>query len=314
MANAFDKDTVSDIPPVLKVPGTANPLLDALTEAVIAAHDKSKDPGAPTLTAVRDLYRAGRFADALQALYATDYFKEFQGQKYTNDQLKLNKPIAYQDQINNEWMPTLRAYAKDHGLAITDANIEAIAKKAFDMGLSPQSQATLDFFAAKNSDGKPLYVSGLTKEGTAQTALNALKTYAYNMGINKDDNWFNTAAQTIADGTHDQTFWQEEIKNLAKSAYPVWGKQLDAGQTVRSSASPFFNAIQSTLGIQADFNDPLMQMALKQKDKDGAPSIMSLYDFDTAIKKDPRWAYTPTARNELSSVARDVATSLGVAY
>jgi hypothetical protein len=314
MASAYDKDAVVAVPAGLDTPGVANPLLDALTEAVIAAHDKSKDPGAPTLTQVRDLYRSKNYAAALQALYATDYFKEFTGTKYNNDQLKLNKPIAYEDSIKNDWMPVLRNYAKDHGLAITDANIEAIARKAFDMGLSPQSQATLDFFAAKNSDGKPLYVAGVTKEGTAQKAIDNLKAFAYQNGITKDDGWFNTAAQTVADGTHDQTFWETQIKDMAKSAFPIWSTQIDAGQTVRDVASPYFNSVKNILGVQADFNDPTIQMAFKQKDKDGNPSVMSLYDFETALKKDPRWAYTPNARNELSSVARDIATSLGVAY
>lgn len=302
------------VPAVLTAKGTPDPLLDALTESVIAAHDKSKDPGAPTLTAVRDLYRAGRYADALQALYRTDYYKEFQGTKYANDQLKLNKPIAYQDTINNEWMPVLKQYAKDHGLAITDANIELIAKKAYDMGLSPQSQATLDFFAAKTPEGKPLYVSGITTEGVAQTAMDELKSYASSMGINKNDSWFTTAAQTIADGTHDSTFWKTEIKNAAVSQYPIWSKQFDAGQTTRNAASPYFNAIQNTLGVVADFNDPAMQIAMKQKDKDGNPTTMSLYDFDTLLKKDPRWAYTTDAHNQLSSAARDIARNLGVAY
>ena len=52
-------------------------------------------------------------------------------------------------------------------------------------------------------------------------------------------------------------------------------------------------------------DDPLLRSAYSQ-DKE-----MSLYDFQRAIRKDPRWQYTDNAREEVSNAALSVLRDFG---
>jgi hypothetical protein len=117
---------------------TVDPMLVGITEAMVAAH--------PELADVRALYVKGDYAGALNKLYGTDFFKTTGPTKFTNQQLKVNQPGVYEDTIKNTWLPTLKNYVTQNGIKVSDANLDTIARKAFDMGSTPSPAGTMELF------------------------------------------------------------------------------------------------------------------------------------------------------------------------
>lgn len=150
--------------------------------------------------------------------------------------------------------------------------------------------------------------------GALANAQQSLNAYARQMGVAFDTA---TAAQTIADGMADENSYKDQIRELAKSYYPAWSKQIDAGQTIASIAYPYMNSMANILELnpaEVSVDNPMIKRALSGMDKDGNPTSQSIWDFEQSLRQDPRWAYTKNARSELDSVARSVLKDFGLAY
>ena len=52
-------------------------------------------------------------------------------------------------------------------------------------------------------------------------------------------------------------------------------------------------------------NDPVLRSAI------GPDKEMPIYEFERALRKDPRWQYTDTARDEVSDTALGVLRDFG---
>ena len=278
------------------------PILDAITAAVVAAH--------PELQLVRDLVQAGQDAAAYEALTATDYYKTFTGTKLANEQLRLNKPQAYEDTIANEWLPALRKYVTQEGLQVTDADLATIAKSAFDMGLQPGSPGTLALFQKKDEKTGQPFVTGIVG-GIAGATRQNLKTAAADYGVYFDSE---SAAKQIALGTTTEQEQLDAIKSLAKGAFPGWEKQIDAGLSMKQIASPYISTYANILGIDSagiTLSDNLLKQGLQGTDPK-TPGAMPLWEFEKAVRKDPRWANSKDAMDSLSSTGSTILKQWGL--
>ena len=288
--------------PAAKSTATGSPILDAITAAVIAAH--------PELQAVRDLIQSGQDASALEALYATDYYKTFTGAKLANEQLKLDKPQAYLDTIKDTWLPALKSYAVQQGLTISDAGLNTIATTAFDMGLQPGSPGTIALFQKKDEKTGQPFVTGITG-GIASTTLSNLKTAAADYGVYFDAE---SAAKQVGLGTTTEQAQMDAIKSLAKGAFPGWQQQIDAGLSMKQIASPYISAYANILGIDSagiTLSDNLLKQGLQGTDPT-TPGAMPLWEFEKAVRKDPRWANSKDAMDSLSNVGATIARQWGL--
>lgn len=150
--------------------------------------------------------------------------------------------------------------------------------------------------------------------GEVATARDTLAKYADAMGVAFD---VQSAADAIAKGLATDADYKNQIKELAKSYYPSWAKQIDAGQTMASIAYPYMNSMSNILELNpadVNVNDPMIKKALTYRDKDGNATSQSIWDFEQSLRQDPRWGYTKNARTELDSVARSVLRDFGLAY
>jgi len=300
---AFDPMAMNtpDVKPTTKT-GTSNLLLDGITEAIVAAH--------PELQGVRDLIRAGQDASALELLYTTPYYTTFAGQKLANDTLKLTKPEAYDNTIKDTWLPALRGYATQQGLQISDANLNSIAKAAFDMGLSPSSPGTIALFQKADPKTNQPYVTGIVG-GQAATTLQNLKTAAGDYGVYFDSA---SAAKAVSLGTTTEQEQLDAIKSLSKGAFPGWEKQIDAGLSMRQIASPYVSAYANILGIDAagiTLSDNLLKQGLQGTDPT-KPGAMPLWEFEKAVRQDPRWATSKDAMDSLSKTGSTILKQWGL--
>ena len=156
--------------------------------------------------------------------------------------------------------------------------------------------------------------SGITAKGAAGEAADALsdlRTTARNNGfsLEKDfagqvDGWL----QRISRGESVEDF-KRLIRAQAKLGLPEKvGTLLDEGLDLANVFQPYRTRMANLLELTPDaisLDDPLLRSAYGQ-DKE-----MSLYDFQRAVRKDPRWQYTDNAREEVSNIALGVLRDFG---
>lgn len=117
-------------------------------------------------------------------------------------------------------------------------------------------------------------------------------------------NWI----QRIENGEDPEVF-KQLIRETAKRGLPdKINKLLDQGLDLDVVYAPYKNTMASLLEVNPDsinLNDPLLRSAI-QGDKE-----MPIYEFQRALRKDPRWQYTDNARQTVSSGLTQVLKDFG---
>jgi hypothetical protein len=147
--------------------------------------------------------------------------------------------------------------------------------------------------------------------GQAANYMSQLKSFANDYGLNGlntngGNNYFTDAAQSILLGKSTIDTWRQDIINQAKQNYKAYAPQLDAGITLRSLANPYINSLSNLLEIPSDSIDlsastgygKMVSDALRGTDPNN-PNPMTLNQFETQVKQDPRWGYTNNARDSV---------------
>jgi hypothetical protein len=147
--------------------------------------------------------------------------------------------------------------------------------------------------------------------GDAGNYMSQLKSIANDYGLNGlntngGNNYFTDAAQSILLGKSTIDTWKQDIINQAKQNYKAYAPQLDAGITLRSLANPYINSLSNLLELPADSIDlsssngygKMVSDALRGTDPNN-PNPMTLNQFETQVKQNPRWGYTNNARDSV---------------
>jgi hypothetical protein len=142
----------------------------------------------------------------------------------------------------------------------------------------------------------------LTLQKLTETAnANGLDVAVFGDSIN---NW----ADRVDNGENIDIF-KNLIRRTAKAGLPdKVGVLLDEGIDLNAIYSPYKNLMARVLEISPDsikLNDPTLRSAI------GPEKEMPIYEFERALRKDPRWQYTDTARQEVSDVALEVLRDFG---
>lgn len=258
--------------------------------------------------AVAQNWDPSRFSAELQN---TEWYKKNAANYRTAEAMKYGDPATWQSTLS-EAKSRIQNRATQLGFKLTDAEIDQLADSAMHTyGAAPSG------FDQQFIDSHIVQYGDILKGGQVQAYKNDLKKYATNMGLSYNDDWYNKAASAAIDGTGNIQEFRQAITDLAKSQYRAFEKQIDAGLTIEDIASPYRNKMASILEINPEsfsLNDPHLQQALNGIDKDGNPSPMSLWQFEKALKDDPRWRYTKNARDSIDSVSRSVLRDMGLAY
>lgn len=148
------------------------------------------------------------------------------------------------------------------------------------------------------------------KQEESKTLVSAqtLKSVADRNGITLSPEQLDAFALRVKKG-EDITLVQNDIRKLAAIGQPDNIKQLiNSGVDLSTIYSPYKEALAQTLEINPNgitLNDPALRMAI------GPDKEMSLYEYQKALRKDPRWQYTDNARNEAANVATTVLRDFG---
>jgi hypothetical protein len=192
------------------------------------------------------------------------------------------------------------------GVNLSDTEIDDVVNNALSLGVSASSSLVDGLIRAKFT-----YAPGKTLGGASGNALSDLKSTAAANGLNFDTS-FGKDAQTwiakILQGESPETF-KNIIRKIAGSGLPDNVKSLlDLGVNLDTIYSPYKNIMASTLEINPEtinLNDNTLRSAI------GPDKEMNLYDWERSLKKDDRWQYTKSARNEVSTAALGVLKDFG---
>ena len=210
--------------------------------------------------------------------------------------LKLQNSNLYKERLKS-WLIGIKRQLASRGLKADDATLEKYYTDGID-DITIIDELT----------------SGITAKdaaGQAADALSKLRGVARANGFNLDtdfagqiDSWL----QRIAKGESTDDF-ARLIRAQAKLGLPEKvGNLLDEGFDLANIYAPYRTRMAKILELNPDaiqLNDPTLQMAYAG-DKE-----MSLFDFDRALRKDPRWQYTDNAREEVSTAALGILRDFG---
>jgi len=115
--------------------------------------------------------------------------------------------------------------------------------------------------------------------------------------------------QGIAMGTIDINRVLQDARKLASQGQPQYVRDLlSQGYNLDQVYAPYREQMARELDLNADqidLNDPTLRMGITDK------GDMNLYDFKKALRKDNRWQYSSTAREEVSSSVLGVLRDFG---
>lgn len=169
----------------------------------------------------------------------------------------------------------------------------------------------------RNEIGRLMVFKPGQRLGEAGDDIDKLNQFSYSMGIQNSDSWYQNWAQKIVRGQATQQDAEDEMRRVAKTMFPGWSKQLDAGQTVMDLASPYLQSYSTILEVPpgtVNLFDPKIKAALQYKDKNGNTAVKPIWQFETELRSDPRWKATKNAQDSMMQTAHQILTDFGVAY
>jgi len=203
----------------------------------------------------------------------------------------------------------VRQLAAEIGAAVPDSKISKIARNMLETGMQEdQLRYALGEYVTFTKDG--------TLRGEAAMHEYTIKEYAYNMGIKLTDQAIKNQAQQVVRKVATTQDFESQIRESAKSMFPSYAKEIDAGITVKDIASPYIQMMADELEIpdhSIDVTTPVIKNALNRLDAKGKPAGVNLYDFQQELRSDPRWAETDKAKDGVMSVGVQVLRDMGLA-
>lgn len=254
--------------------------------------------------AVDETWTASKFQAEIRD---TKWWKETSATRREAQVLKKTDPATWNAQMDATIIQ-VKQLAAEVGAAIPASKLSKIAKNILETGM--------DENAIRYAIGG--YVD-FTKKGTLRGEAGmheyTMKQYAYEMGIKLDSQTIkNQAARVVKKVATTQDF-EDEVRVQAKSMFPAYEQQIDAGATVRDIATPYMSLMAEELEIpdqSIDVMDPRIKKALNGLDANGKPGGVSLYEFQTQLRNDPRWAKTDKAQDAATNVGLKVLKDMGL--
>ena len=151
------------------------------------------------------------------------------------------------------------------------------------------------------------YVAGNFAEQLRRTAMNN--------GLQYDDQYYISAARSVASGLRSEESWLRDIREEAASYWPVYGDQIRSGVDARQLLSGYINVMSRTLEIDPmsiDLDDPYLRQATTSLDDSGKPRAQSLWEFQQALRDDPRWMNTDQAVKRQTDIGAGILRRFGI--
>jgi len=240
------------------------------------------------------------------AVLSSNFYRNNNATARTRLQAKTSQPGVYTDGLDKYKLATRKSLVNS-GLKMDAKLFEGLAAVAYDSGMDENQLKEL----IVNSN----LVTGYGGQVLGDTS--ALKAYANSFGVNQylNDKYWAQKSQDLFLGRTTTEDIEDEVRNIAASAFPGYAEQIKAGISVDSLASAYKGAIGSVLEIDPDsitFQDPRLRAALQYVDKDGKPAVKPLWQFERELRMTPEWELTNNARNTVDNLTYKALSDMGL--
>jgi hypothetical protein len=275
------------------VDGKAEALAFGLTESLIGAF--------PELREVYDLFLKKDYTEARLKYFATNYYKNITDTGKTRQTLKATAPGQYA-QLLDAYRIAQRKRLVGKGVNLDDAAFNSLTEEGFNSGLDENQL-----------DVKILNSGKLgTIGGTTLGAVNTLKTYADDYGINQllNKSWWDQKSIDLFSGKTTDDDIEEEIRNMSASAYAAYAPGILAGRSLASQTSALKQTYANLYGVDPDtvqYNTKGFMKLLQYVDpKTKQPVPIPIWEADRVIKSEEDWLLTPTATADFDRVGYNI--------
>jgi len=251
-------------------------------------------------------YLAGRYDDMQAAILASNFYRNNNATARARKQAELGQPGAYADGLEDYKLKTRKSLVKS-GLKMDAELFKGLAKTAYDSGMSDDQ--------LKNFIVSSGLVTGYGGDVLGDTST--LKTYANSFAVGKylDDKYWSQKSQDLFLGNTTTEDIEDEVRNLAASAFPGYADQIKAGISVDSLASAYKGSMASVLERDSDsitYDDPRLRAALQYVGPDGKPAVKPLWQFERELRMTPEWEFTNNARTTVDNLVYKVFSDMGL--
>lgn len=296
---AFDRKYPNGKPGSQNLDGKAEALAFGLTDSLIRAF--------PELQEVYDLFVAKDYTEARLKYFATDYYKNITETGKSRQGLKATARGQY-DQLIDAYRINQRKRLTSKGINLDDATFNQLTEEGFDAGLD-ENQLDIKIL----NSGKLGTIGG-----TTLGAVNVLKTYADEYGVNQllNKSWWEQKSIDLFSGKTTDDDIEEEIKKLSASAYAAYAPGIMAGRTLSSQTSALRQTYANLYGVDPDtvqYNTPgFMKLVQYIDPKTKQPVPIPLWEAEKIIKSQDDWLYTKAAQDSYNEIGSSILKSWGL--
>lgn len=191
------------------------------------------------------------------------------------------------------------------GSFITPEEADSLARRFLYEGWGDKArQGLLDKALAEKIQTFP---TGADFRGAAGSLVDNLKAAARANGIRYSNDWYASAAKSVASQLTTADDWLRDIRRQAAGMFPNYAQQIDAGMDAMQIASPFINIYAQTFGY-SPYDIGLDNPDIRKAMMNG----MNLFDFEMGLRQKPEWIKTKEAEDKIASIFTEVSRMLGL--
>lgn len=249
-------------------------------------------------------------ADKFQAeMRDTAWWKKNSNTRREAQVMKNTDPATWNAQMDAAKIQ-VRQLAAQIGAAIPEGKLAKIAQNMIETGADEdQMRYALGEYVNFTKDG--------TLKGEAAMHEYTMKQYAASMGITIDDQTIKNQAQRVIRKVATTQDFEDQVRQQAKSMFPGYEDQIDAGSTIKDIAAPYMQMMGNELELpdtSINVVDPIIKKAMNGLDAKGRPAGVSLTDFQQQLRSDPRWRNTQKAQNNAMQTGVKVLQDMGLVF
>ena len=203
----------------------------------------------------------------------------------------------------------VRQTAMKKGVPLDAARLDELADDSLMGGWGDPSRAYMLERAIVGSSASGAYT------GDIKTTSDSLKALAMANGVEMSDNYFESAAKSVASNASQLDYWENQIREQSASKFPVFGEQIKMGVNVVDLASGYVRTMAETLELNPatiNLNDPTILGALTNYNEQGKPYAMNLGEFKQKLRERPEYMMTDKAQNDVTSITSEVMKMFGL--
>jgi len=202
---------------------------------------------------------------------------------------------------------------------------DAVQRQATALG-APLSESELESWAERylfegwfESGRQGLMADALASKvsstvGAQISVRDELSKLARDNGVKVSDQWFDEVSQSITRGEATQADYEMYLREQAAGKFPLYSDRIKSGVTVRSLVSPYTKRMSELFGIseaEISFDDPYISTVLGSVDENGNPKPVNFTDFETSLRRDPRWLQSEDGSTAFMDLAEKMAKDWG---